>query len=314
MKTSKTYAGISEKFAGYEKSQIVLVPVPYDGTSTWGKGADKGPEAFLEASENMELYDIETDSEVYTKGICLLEPITENDTPESMVEAVYNTTKNNIKRNKFVTLFGGEHSISIGAIRAFDECFNNLTVLQIDAHADLRKEYNGSKYNHACAMYEANEKTNLIQVGIRSMDASENLVMNDDQVFFAHEMAKDDYWMDNAIELMTDNVYISFDLDAFDPSILPATGTPEPGGLFWYETLEFLRKVFSEKNVVGFDIVELCPNETSKPSDFAAAKLYYKMLSYKFEDTEDTIDEEDDITENEALRKFKSSYEEYDER
>ncbi|SHJ09004.1 agmatinase [Aquimarina spongiae] len=314
MKTSNTYAGIPEEYAGYDKSQIVVIPVPYDGTSTWGKGADKGPEAFLHASENMELYDIETDSEVYTKGIHLIDPITVNNTPEAMVEAVYNTTKNHIKRNKFVTLFGGEHSISIGAIRAFDECFNNLTVLQIDAHADLRKEYNGSKYNHACAMHEANENTNLIQVGIRSMDASENLVINEDQVFFAHQMVNDDYWMDNAIDLMTDNVYITFDLDALDPSILPATGTPEPGGLFWYETLEFLRKVFADKHVVGFDIVELCPNSTSKSSDFAAAKLFYKMLSYKFEDSEETLDDEDDIQENETLKKFKSNYEEYDER
>lgn len=315
MKTDKTFAGIPEKYASYDKSQVVLIPVPYDGTSTWGKGADKGPEAFLHASENMELYDIETNSQVYTRGIHLLDPITVNDSPDSMVEAVYSTTKNQIKRNKFVTLFGGEHSISIGAIRAFDECFNNLTVLQIDAHADLRKEYNGSKYNHACAMYEANENTNLIQVGIRSMDASENLVMNEDHVFFAHEMVNDDYWMDNVIDLMTDNVYITFDLDAFDPSILPATGTPEPGGLLWYETLGFLKKVFAEKNVVGFDIVELCPNSTSKASDFAAAKLYYKMLSYKFENSEEILDDGYGIAQNETLKKLKKNHEEeYDEK
>ncbi len=314
METEKTYAGIPKEYASYDKSKVVLIPVPYDGTSTWGKGADKGPEAFLHASENMELYDIETNSEVYKQGICLTEPIEEKASPETMVSAVHHRVKSHVKRNKFVTLFGGEHSISIGAIRAFDECFQDLTVVQIDAHADLREEYSGSKYNHACALYEANQNTNLIQVGIRSMDASEKLVMNEDQVFFAHEMATDDYWMDNVIDLMTDNVYITFDLDAFDPSILPATGTPEPGGLFWYETLEFLRKVFAEKNVVGFDIVELCPNASSKASDFAAAKLYYKMLNYKFEDSEETLDDENHITENETLKKFKSNYEEYDER
>lgn len=308
MKTVNTYAGIPEQYAGYDKSKVVLIPVPYDGTSTWGKGADKGPEAFLHASENMELYDIETDSEVYKQGIHLLEPITENQSPEAMVEAVYSVSKNQIKRNKFVTFFGGEHSISIGAIKAFDECFNNLTVLQIDAHADLRKEYNDSRYNHACAMYEANENTNLIQVGIRSMDIKETLVMNEDNVFFAHEMATDDYWMDNAIELMTDNVYITFDLDAFDPSIIPSTGTPEPGGLLWYETLEFLRKVFAEKNVVGFDVVELCPNENDKSSDFAAAKLYYKMLSYKFEE------EEENANNLEISKKYNPELKEYDER
>ena len=284
MKTSRTYAGIPETYASYDKSKIVLIPVPYDGTSTWGKGADKGPEAFLEASENMELYDIETESEVYKQGIFLADPVTENSSPEAMVSTVHKLTKESIKRNKFVTLFGGEHSVAIGAMRAFTECFDNLTVLQIDAHADLRKEYDGSSYNHACALYEANQNTNLVQVGIRSMDASENSVMNKENVFFAHEMAQDTYWMDTAIEAMTDTVYITIDLDGLDPSILSATGTPEPGGLFWYETLEFLRRVFAEKNVVGFDIVELCPNGCDKASDFAAAKLYYKMLSYKFED------------------------------
>lgn len=282
MSIQKTYAGIDEKFASAESSKIVLIPVPYDGTSTWGKGANKGPEAFLHASENMELYDIETDSEVYKQGIHLADAITEDSSPEAMVTAVHATVKETIKRNKFVTLFGGEHSVSIGAIRAFNECFDDLTVLQLDAHADLRKEYEGSTYNHACALYEANETTNLIQVGIRSMDAAEKTVMNEDNVFFAQDMNLDDYWMDTAVDLMTENVYITLDLDALDPSIMPATGTPEPGGLLWYETLEFLKKVFEEKNVVGFDIVELCPNDIDKSSDFLAAKLYYKMLSYKF--------------------------------
>jgi agmatinase len=280
--SNKNYAGIPDEFAKKETANIVLIPVPYDGTSTWQKGAEKGPQAFFEASENMELYDIETDSEVYREGVFLAEPVLENASPESMVEQVYETTKNYLLKKKFVTLIGGEHSISIGSIRAFNEVYDDLTVLQLDAHVDLRKEYQGSKYNHACAMYEANQHTNLIQVGIRSMDKSEKFIMDKERVFFAHEMDLDDYWMDNAIELMTNNVFITIDLDAFDPSILPSTGTPEPGGLFWNETLHFLRRVFSEKNVVGFDIVELCPNPNEKSSDFLAAKLYYKMLSYKF--------------------------------
>lgn len=288
MKTFSTYAGIPEKYNSLETSKIVLIPVPYDGTSTWGKGADKGPEAFLHASENMELYDIETDTEVYKQGIYLADAITENSTPEAMVNAVHEVIKSNIKRNKFVTMFGGEHSVSIGAIRAFNECYDDLTVLHIDAHADLRKEYDGTPYNHACALHEANETTNLIQVGIRSMDSSEKTVMNPDNVFFAHEMAVDEYWMDTVIELLGDNVYITFDLDALDPSIMPSTGTPEPGGLFWYETLGFLKSVFEQKNVVGFDIVELCPNKVDKSSDFLAAKLYYKMLSYKFQEQDQT--------------------------
>ncbi|MGB3143631.1 MAG: agmatinase [Maribacter sp.] len=294
MSTSKNYAGIPDEFAQLEKSKVILIPVPYDGTSTWGKGADKGPEAFLEASENMEWYDIETDSEVYRQGIHLTDPILESSSPEAMAKAVYSITKDFIKRNKFVTVFGGEHSVSIGTIRAFNECFDDLTVLHIDAHADLRESYNGSKYNHACAVHEASQTTNLVQVGIRSMDAIEKTYMDEEKTFFAHDTVNDEYWMDKVIEAMTNNVFITFDLDAFDPSIMPSTGTPEPGGLFWYETLEFLKQVFEDKNVVGFDIVELCPNKNDKSSDFLAAKLYYKMLSYKFAGQD--VDQEYDNT------------------
>lgn len=303
MKT-KTYAGIPDEYAKLETSKIVLIPVPYDGTSTWQKGADKGPEAFLEASENMELYDIETDSEVYKNGIYLGAPVTLNATPEAMADAVQQETKKYIKKNKFVTIIGGEHSISVGTIRAFNEVYQNLTVLHIDAHADLRQSYEGSTCNHACALYEASQNTNLIQVGIRSMDEQEKSVMDFDKTYFAHEMTTDDSWMDSAIDQMTDNVFITFDLDAFDPSILPSTGTPEPGGLFWYETLEFLKEVFKEKNVVGFDIVELCPNGNEKSSDFLAAKLYYKMLSYKFKNEDEEENYEDTYEESNRLGNY----------
>jgi agmatinase len=245
----------------------------------------------------MEWYDIETDTEVYQQGIYLANAIEEDSSPEAMVNAVHKVTKEYIKRNKFVTLFGGEHSISIGTIRAFNECFDNLTVLHIDAHADIRKSYNGSKFNHACAVHEASQTTNLIQVGIRSMDAIEKTFIDEEKTFFAHDMVNDEYWTDKVIDLMTDNVFITFDLDALDPSIMPSTGTPEPGGLFYYETLEFLKQVFEDKNVVGFDIVELCPNKADKTSDFLAAKLYYKMLSYKFmgEAVEDEYDNTYDV-------------------
>ena len=302
------YAGIPDQYAKLETAKTVLIPVPYDGTSTWQKGADKGPEAFLNASENMELYDIETDTEVYKNGVYLADAVLENSSPEAMVDAVHEATKKYINKNKFVTIFGGEHSISIGTIRAFNECFDSLTVLHIDAHADLRKEYEGSSCNHACAVYEASQTTNLVQVGIRSMDIAEKTVMNPEKTFFAHDMATNDYWMDDVIDQLTGNVFITFDLDAIDPSLMPSTGTPEPGGLFWYETLEFLKKVFEAKNVVGFDIVELCPNINEKSSDFLAAKLYYKMLSYKFLSNDDTYDNEEVTTENSfsKLSKFKN--------
>jgi agmatinase len=230
-----------------------------------------------------------------------------------MVEAVHFEVKKYINKNKFVTIFGGEHSISIGTIRAFNECFNNLTVLHIDAHADLRKEYQGSTCNHACAVYEANQNTNLVQVGIRSMDISEKNVMNKDKVFFAHDMAVNEDWGENVIDQLTGNVFITFDLDALDPSIMPSTGTPEPGGLFYYETLEFLKRVFTERNVVGFDMVELCPNSQEKSSDFLAAKLYYKMLSYKFSSEMEDEEEynEDRNSPFSKLSKFKDKDNDY---
>ncbi|QIE59435.1 agmatinase [Rasiella rasia] len=309
---TKTYAGISKEYAALETSKIVLIPVPYDGTSTFQKGADKGPEAFLHASENMELYDIETQTEVYKQGIYLADAIAEKSSPEAVVSAVHAKTKEYILKNKFVTLFGGEHSISIGTIRAFNECFDNLTVLHIDAHADLRSEYEGSSCNHACAVFEASQTTNLIQVGIRSMDVAETTVLDTEKTWFAHDMANDEYWIDNVIEALGENVFITFDLDALDPSIMPSTGTPEPGGLLWYETLDFLKQVFEVKNVVGFDIVELCPREEDKSSDFLAAKLYYKMLSYKFagEDEDEAFESNFNDKQN-SVSKFKDAEDEY---
>ena len=276
-----TYAGIPAENATYENSKVVLVTVPYDGTSTWGKGADKGPELFLDASENMELYDIETDTEPYLQGVYMAGEVSEKSSPEKMVEAVYQKTKELVKdREKLFTLIGGEHSVSIGSIRAVGEEYHNLTVLQLDAHTDLRPEYHGSKNNHACAVFEANQKHKLVQVGIRSMDAEEKQYLPHKRVFFAHEIAKNDNWIKDVLDKVSGNVYITIDLDAFDPSISPSTGTPEPGGLQWYPTLKLLKKVFKKCNVVAFDIVELMDSPQAKPTAFLAAKLYYKMLAY----------------------------------
>jgi len=278
----KTFGGIEKKYAEFESSSVLLQSIPYDGTSTWGKGADNAFAAFIEATENMELYDIETDSEVYQKGVHILPEITENKSPESVFETVYEKTKELLKTDKFLTFFGGEHSISIGVIKAFYEKYNNLTILQLDAHADLRKSYLGTPYNHACALHDASKNANLIQIGIRSMDICEKQYMNYEKCFFAEDMFQKTDWIDKSIALMTDNVYITIDLDAFDPSIMPATGTPEPGGLDWNTTINYLKKVFKNKNIVGFDIVELAPMKTNKAPTFLTAKLYYKLLSYKF--------------------------------
>lgn len=284
--TEDTFGGINREYATYEAADILLQSIPYDGTSTWGKGADDGFRAFLEASRHMELYDIETDSEVYTRGIHILDSITESSSPEAVFETVYQHVRHLLQTGKFLTFFGGEHSVSIGIIKAFYEAWPDITILQIDAHADLRPAYQGSPYNHACAVYDASRNANLVQVGIRSMDASEKEHMDPGRCFFAGQMYGHTGWMEESIDRMTDRVYITFDLDAFDPSIMPSTGTPEPGGMNWNTTIQYLRRVFSQKEVLGFDIVELAPLDGLRAPDFLAAKLYYKMLSYKFSDHE----------------------------
>ncbi len=308
---NKTYAGIPEEFSKQEQSKIVLIPVSYDGTNT-SKGPKKGPEAFLNASEKLNLYDIETDTEVYQQGIFLAEEVTGNISAEAMINAVHQSTKKYIKKNKFVTLIGGDHAVSIGAIRAFNECFDSLSVLHLDAHANLLKTYQGSAFHKNCALYEASQTTNLIQVGIRSMHSKEKTVVDNEKVYYAHEMAVDDSWMDSAIDQMTGNVFITLDLSAIDISIMTSVSNPEPGGLFWYETLEFLNKLIQDKNVVGLSIVGLSPNELNPSSDFLAARLYYKLLSYKFAE-ENIGDDYDNSYEGLNQKNNPSKFEEDDE-
>ena len=280
------FGGIEDQFADKVTSKVWLQSIPYDGTSTWGKGADNGFEAFLDAAENMELYDIETDSEVFRRGIHILPEITEDRSPEAVFETVYESTKALLKEDKFFTFFGGEHSISIGIIKAFYEKYPDISILQLDAHTDLRPNYLGSPYNHACALHDASKHTNLIQVGIRSMDTVEKPFLKKENCFFAEDMAWDDSWFEESLAKLKGPVYITIDLDVFDPSIMPATGTPEPGGMYWNQVIRYLKKVFETKQVVGFDLVELAPIDGNKAPNFLAAKLYYKLLSYKFENNE----------------------------
>lgn len=276
------YGGLPKKYSTIDSSEIVVLPVPYDETSTWIKGADKGPDAILEASANMELYDIETDSEVYKHGIYTARAVKEKSSPEAMVKAVYKSTKKYLDLNKFVVTLGGEHSISYGAIKAHYEKYLNLTVLQLDAHTDLRPEYEGSKYNHACVMSRVKEILPIVQVGIRSMDVEEKKYINPSTIFYAEKIVRDADWISKVTDCLTENVYITIDLDVFDPSQLPATGTPEPGGLFWFDVIRLMKKVNKKCNIVGIDVVELCPDGVNKSSHFIASKLIYKILSYKF--------------------------------
>lgn len=278
----RQFAGIEEKYCEFDTASTLLCSIPYDGTSTWGKGADKAFPAFLEALENMELYDIETNFEAYKTGVHILPDITELQSPQAMVQAVYQRTKQMLATHKLPTFFGGEHSVSIGVIKAFAEKYEKLTVVQLDAHADLRKSYEGTPYNHACAVHQASQITNLIQVGIRSMDSCELPYLNREKCYFAHDIHQHTAWMEQSIQQMGNEVYITIDLDVFDPSIMPSTGTPEPGGLDWYTVISYLKKIFDTKQVVGFDIVELAPQKGQKAPDFLVAKLYYKMLCYKY--------------------------------
>lgn len=279
---STDFGNLPDDFCNYESARIVVVPVAYDGTSTWIKGADKGPAAVIEASANLELYDIETDSEVYKEGIFTGEAVEEMSSAEYVVDTVRELVGKHIRRDKFVVVIGGEHSVSIGAIQAHAESNEDISVLQLDAHADLRQEYEGSRYNHACVMARVKEICPLVQVGIRSMDSCEKENMDGDNVFFAKDIVIRDDWQSEVVAKLSRKVYITIDLDVFDPSIMPSTGTPEPGGVLWYDVLALLKMVAEEKEVVGFDVVELCPNKSDKSPDFLAAKLIYKLLSYRF--------------------------------
>ncbi|MHC4645353.1 MAG: agmatinase [Planctomycetota bacterium] len=282
MKRLPSFGAIPEEHGRLENARIVVVPVAYDRTSTWIKGADKGPAAIIEASANMELYDIETDSEVYKKGIFTDQVLEGMTSPEDMIEAVRVRVRHYIEDNKFVAVMGGEHSVSIGSITAHHEQCHAMTVLQLDAHCDLRDEYDGSKYNHACVMARVRELCPAVQVGIRSMDVSERQFAAGETVFFAEDIYNRKDWIEKVAAGLSDRVYITIDLDVFDPAVMPSTGTPEPGGLLWYDVLTLLKSVCDKKNVVGFDVVELCPDERNKAPDFLAAKLIYKVLSYKF--------------------------------
>lgn len=285
IKFPNNFAELEDEISSYKNSKVVILPVPYEKTTTYVKGTAKGPQAIIDASRNMEIYDEELNKDISKVGICTLNELKIDEKPELMVNIVSNNIKKLIDDSKFPVIIGGEHSITPGCVKAFAENYNNFSVLQLDAHADLRDQYEGTKYSHACPMRRVLEiNKNLVQVGIRSLSPEEAYFVKKKnmEIFWAKDIFDNNAWMDKAISGLAKNVYITFDLDVFDPSILPSTGTPEPGGLYYYQVLKFLRKVFEQKNVVGFDVVELRPNENDVGSDFTAAKVIYKMIGYKF--------------------------------
>ena len=276
------FLGLPPEFTDYEKAQVAIVPVPFDLTTSWMAGTRRGPKALIEASGYVELYDIETQSEVYLRGVFTDKDVEAKST-RTLNKKVHDRVASHLAADKFVVTLGGEHSISYGAARAHIEKYSDLSILQLDAHTDRRDEFEGDRFSHACTLRRISElNDDIVSVGIRSLDVTELQYLDKKKIFYAEDIYHSMDWVKNVVDLLQPNVYLTFDLDVFDPAIMPSTGTPEPGGLYWYQTLALLKEVCKARNLVGCDVVELSPNEQTKAPDFLAAKLVYKILSYKF--------------------------------
>jgi agmatinase len=284
------FGGIDdEKYSNLDTAKVLILPVSYEGTVSYGTGTGAGAMAIVDASRNMELYEEETDAEVYRIGIHTLPEFTPRETPEMMMAELYGYSKKLLDLDKFICMLGGEHSVSAPIIRAHNEKYDNLSVLQIDAHADLRDSYDGTPYSHASIMARVVKDLRIpsVQVGIRSMSGDEARSLLDGlptRIFWARDIVGRTDWIDEAIDSLTENVYLTIDIDGLDPSIVPTTGTPEPGGLGWYETLTLIRKLAEKKRVVGMDLVEYSYFENYDSPAFLCSKLVYKSLGYIFRD------------------------------
>ena len=279
------FLGLSPEYATLQTASYCIFQVPYERTTSYKKGTRNGPRAILEASDHLEYYDEELGSEPCRSGIFTLPRLDfrEECSEEECLNLIYRDVRALINPEKFVISLGGEHSISYPLVRAHAEHHPELTVLHLDAHADLREEYHGSRYNHACAMARVREVASVVSVGVRALSKPEMERISGENlpVWFAHEMRENPHWMIEVLDSLEGPVYLSIDVDFFDPSIMPATGTPEPGGFFWNETLRFLRMVFAEKQVVGADVVELLPTPGLHFCDYTVARLVYKMIGYR---------------------------------
>ena len=281
------YGGADLNYVDFEKAKVIIIAAPYEGTVTYRKGAKNGPLAIFEASNNMELFDEELNAETHKIGIHTMAPLDiANLSPESAITAVYKTEKEVFEAGKFPVLMGGEHSISIGAAKAAKEAFGDISILQLDAHYDLRNEYGGSKNSHACVGRRMQEIAPLVQLGVRSISKEEKDFLSEPNNIVrsvsAYDILNDSLWDRKTLEALKDKVYVSIDLDVLDPSIMPAVGTLEPGGLSWYLLLDILKLVAQDKEIVGFDVVELAPLEGNVAPDFLASKLIYRLLGYIF--------------------------------
>jgi agmatinase len=282
------FGGLSEEDSLYEKARAVIFPIPLERTTTYEHGTRNGPAAILAASRNMELYDEELESETYKDiGIATAPPIdTMDGTLDEVITEIFTAQCEFLEDGKFPVALGGEHSLTPPLVAAVAKKYKNLSVLQIDAHADLRDEYQGNPNSHACAMRRVVEICPAVQVGIRSLSVEEAEIAPKlkTSIYWAKDIARAPLksWVPKVIADLSANVYLTVDLDGFDPSIVPATGTPEPGGLDWYQVISLIQAVASHKKIVGMDVVELLPQPGDHASDFLAAKLIYKTLGYVF--------------------------------
>jgi len=280
-----TFLGLPPEESGYEKSRVTLIRAPYDGTTSYQAGSREGPAAIMAASTQVELYDLELDREPCAVGIHsppALAPSAAG--PEDMVRIVEEACSGPIADGKFVFLLGGEHSVTVGAARAVHKRHGPLSFLQIDAHLDLRDSYEGSPYSHACVARRLLELGPLAQVGMRGASAEELALVRERGLrpLWAHELQSSppETWIRRVLDQLGPRVYVTVDVDGLDPSVMPGTGTPVPGGLSWYQLLALLRAVGAEREVVGCDCVELAPIPGQRASEFAAALLVYKMIGY----------------------------------
>jgi agmatinase len=283
--TQLNFAGLNKPYSNFDTAHVVILPVPYDETSEWHKGSRYGPQSIIEASEFLELYDQELDKEIYKIGIHTYPALQiSHDRPELMIKKVYQTVSKLIKQNKFIISLGGEHTISIGVIKAFVEQFTNISVLHLDAHTDLRDEYNNTRLGQATVIRRIMEFCPVVQAGIRSLSQEEKefIDINKLHPYFLHKPGADVLPVNDIINVLGKNVYITIDLDVFDPCFMPAVGLPEPGGLSWEDVTGILKAVINKKNVIGVDVVELCPEAGPATSAFLTAKLVYKIIGYQF--------------------------------
>lgn len=279
------FYGIEDKYSSWEKSRIGILPVSYDLTTSYKPGTSYGPKAIIDASRYMETYDDETEKEIYKLGIYTAEEIKPiNPKPEEIIKKVEKEVSFMLNSGKFPVILGGEHSITLGPVRAFKKKFKDFSVLQLDAHRDLRDSFQGSRHSHACIAKRIIELAPLTQVGIRSLSLEEaKKEYKNLKTFFMKNMIGNEDWIGDAIDsLDNDKVYVTIDMDALDPSIMPSVGTPEPGGMGWHETLALLKALSQKKEVVGFDVVELSPTPGNVSPDFLTAKLIHKFLNYIF--------------------------------